>query len=177
VIVLAVDPGLSGALAVLGDGWSKVFDLPTVPMEGQGTVRRRVHGPGLQQLVLANIPEGEADVHFVIEGLAAGGFRPRPGEKQGSSAQTVGSQYRTRGTIECLAECLGLEVHEVYPVSWKRFYGLVGKQSDAAENEEKRARRLASELYPELADDLQRVMDHNRAEAVLIGNWYRKVKA
>ena len=177
MLVLSVDPGLSGAIAFLGDGWARVFDLPTVPIEGDGTIRRRVHGPALQQLVLANIPEGEDDIRFVIEGLSAGGFRARPGEKQGSSAQSIGSQFRTRGTIECLAECLGLEVNVVYAISWKRLYGLVGKQNEGGENEAAKARRIATELFPELAPDLRRVMDHNRAEAVLIGNWYRKVKA
>jgi hypothetical protein len=176
VLIVSVDPGLSGAVAFLGDDFARVVDLPTVDLPGEGTVRRRVHGPGLQQLLLANIPEGEDDIHFVIEGLSVGGFRPRPGERQGSSAQTVGSQYRTRGTIECLAECLGLEVHEVYPVSWKRFYGLVGKQRVEGEDEAAKARHIACELYPALEPFLKRVKDHNRAEAVLIGNWFRKVK-
>lgn len=177
MLILAVDPGLSGAIALLGDDWAKVLDLPTVEIGGQGTVRRRVHGPSLQRLVLENLPEGERDVRFVIEGLSAGGFRARPGEKAGSSAQTVGSQYRTRGTIECLAECLGLEVNEVYPITWKRFYGLVGKQSAEGENESAKARRLATDLFPGLGMQLQRACDHNRAEALLIGNWFRKVKA
>lgn len=172
MIVLAVDPGLSGALAVLGDGFSRVMDLPTVTMDGGGTIRRRVHGPALQQMVLSSIPEGETDVRFVIEALSTGG--------QVSSAQANGSQYRTRGTIEGLIECLGLEVHEVYARTWKGFYGLVGKKRDADPEEEtevQKARRIATSLYPDLTPDLRRACDHNRAEAVLIGNWYRKVKA
>lgn len=168
MVILSIDPGLSGAIAFLGDDWQRVFDLPTVPMDGEGTIRRRVHGPALQQLVLANIPAGECDLHFVIEALSTGG--------QVSSAQANGSQYRTRGTIECLAECLGLEVHEVYARTWKGLYGLVGKKSAEGENESTRARRIATDLFPALGLDLRRACDHNRAEAVLIGNWYRKVK-
>lgn len=168
MLILSVDPGLSGALAFLGDDWAKVFDLPTAPMEGAGTIRRRVHGPGLQQLLLANIPEGESDVHFVIEALSTGG--------QVSSAQANGSQYRTRGTIECLAECLGLDVHEVYARTWKAFFGLVGKKAGAGdgESEQAKARRIATSLYPDLEQDLRRVLDHNRAESILVGHFYRK---
>lgn len=169
MLVLSVDPGLSGAIAFLGDGWCRVLDLPTTQMEGEGTIRRRVHGPSLQQLLLANIPEGETDLHFVIEALSTGG--------QVSSAQANGSQYRTRGTVECLVECLGLQVHEVYAQTWKRFYGLVGKKQDTGEETEaQKARRIATTLYPDLGPDLRRACDHNRAEAVLIGNWFRKAK-
>lgn len=166
MLILSVDPGLSGAIAMLGDGWARVFDLPTVPMETEGTIKRRVSGPELQRLLLANIPEREGDVHFVIEALSTGG--------QVSSAQSSGSQYRTRGTVECLAECLGLQVHEVYARTWKKFYGLVGKRE--GEDEASKARRIAISLYPALEQDLRLVKFHNRAESLLVGHWYRKVK-
>lgn len=168
MLVLSIDPGLSGAIGFLGDDWAKVLDLPTVDLEGDGTIRRRVHGPSLQQLVLANIPAGEADVHFVIEALSTGG--------QVSSAQANGSQYRTRGTVECLVECLGLEVHEVYAQTWKRFFGLVGKKADRDLDEATRARHIAISLYPDLEPHLKLAKHHNRAESLLVGHWFRKVK-
>jgi hypothetical protein len=167
MLVLSVDPGLSGAIAFLGDGWCRVLDLPTTQMEGEGTIRRRVHGPSLQQLLLANIPEGETDLHFVIEALSTGG--------QVSSAQANGSQYRTRGTVECLVECLGLQVHEVYAQTWKRFYGLTGKKADGV-NQAALARELATKLYPSLGLELRRACDHNRAEAILVGHFFRKCR-
>jgi hypothetical protein len=167
MLILAVDPGLSGAVAFLGDDWCKVLDVPTVPLEGDGGISRRVHGPALQQLVMENIPEGEEEVHAVMELLSPGG--------QNNRVQTSISQGRTVGTIECLLECLGLEVHRVYAQTWKRIYGLVGKKAEG-ENPEKKAREIATTLYPSLGMDLQRACDHNRAEAVLIGHWYRKCR-
>lgn len=166
MLILSVDPGLSGAIAMLGDGWARVFDLPTVPMETEGTIKRRVSGPELQRLLLANIPEREGDVHFVIEALSTGG--------QVSSAQSSGSQYRTRGTIECLAECLGLQVHEVYARTWKKRYGLVGKKD--GEDEASKARQIAINLFPDLEQDLRLAKFHNRAEAILIGRWFQEEK-
>jgi hypothetical protein len=167
MLILACDPGLSGAIAFLGADWCKVLDLPTVPLEGDGGISRRVHGPALQQLVMQNIPEGEEEVHAVMELLSPGG--------QNNRVQTSISQGRTVGTIECLLECLGLEVHRVYAQTWKRIYGLVGKKAEG-ENPEKKAREIATTLYPSLGRDLLRACDHNRAEAVLIGNWYRKCR-
>jgi hypothetical protein len=89
--------------------------------------------------------------------------------------QTSISQGRSVGTIECLLECMGLEVARVYAQTWKRFYGLTGKKSEG-ENPAKMAREIATTLYPSLGFDLRRACDHNRAEAVLIGHWYRKCR-
>lgn len=167
MLIIGVDPGLSGAVALLGDDWQKVLDLPTVPTEGEGTITRRVHGPSLQKLLLENIPDSEDDIHAVIELLAAGG--------QGNMLQTTIAQAETSATIRCLLECLGLEVHRVYSQTWKRLYDLGGKKA-AGENPAAKAREIATTLYPALGLDLRRACDHNRAEAVLIGHWYRKAK-
>jgi hypothetical protein len=167
MLILAVDPGLSGAVAFLGDDWCKVLDVPTVPLEGDGGISRRVHGPALQQLVMQNIPEGEEEVHAVMELLSPGG--------QNNRVQTSISQGRTVGTIECLLECLGLEVHRVYAQTWKRFYGLTGKKADGV-NQAARARELATALYPSLGLELRRACDHNRAEAILVGHFFRKCR-
>jgi hypothetical protein len=85
------------------------------------------------------------------------------------------SQGRTVGVIECLFECMGLDVERVYAQSWKRFYGLTGKTTEG-DDPAARARELATTLYPSLGFDLSRGCDHNRAEAVLIGHWYRKCR-
>lgn len=167
MIVIGIDPGVSGAIAFLHPDRVTVHDLPTVPVES-GTVTKRVHGPALASLIRANCPKG-VPILAAIEDLSAGGSRPRPGEKLGASAQTVGSQYRTRGTIEATLEMLGLDVKPVMAQRWKKLYGY-GK-------EKKTAAVIAVELYPELEPDLARVKDHNRAEAVLIANWARKVLA
>jgi hypothetical protein len=90
-------------------------------------------------------------------------LRARPGEQKGSSAQTVGSQYRTRGTVECVLEMLRLQVNAVHVLRWKKFYGL-----DA---DKEKARQLALQLYPVLGAQLARKSDHNRAEAVLLAHY------
>lgn len=166
-LVIGVDPGLSGAVALLGEGWQKVLDLPTVPTGGDGTITRRVHGPGLQKLLVEHIPEDAGEIHAVMELLSPGG--------QGSMLQTNLAQAETFGTIRCLLECLGLQVHTVYAQTWKRMYGLGGKKA-VGENPAAQARQIATDLYPALGLDLRRACDHNRADATLIGHWYRRTK-
>jgi hypothetical protein len=157
VIYIGVDPGLSGAIAILRPESARVLDLPTTPLLGNGTVTKRVHAPPLMRIVQDHASGGR--VVAVVEDLTVGG--------QGSSQQTVGSQYRTRGTVEATLELLGLQVEAVYAQRWKKFYGLSKVKKDAL--------GIARALYPELEDDLRLVANHNRAEAVLIAHWARKV--
>lgn len=162
MIYVGIDPGTTGAIAFLRKDGARVFDLPTVDLPGEGSVRRRVHGPGLSQLLMTHAA-GDS-VLATLEDLSAGG--------RDSSAQTVGSQYRTRGTLETTLELLGLQPKIVLASRWKRLYGLAGKAAD--DKAGAKAIQLARGLYPELADQLKRVADHNRAEAVLIAHWARK---
>lgn len=168
MIVLGIDPGLDGAAALLGNGWSKVLDLPTREDEANG---RRIDGRSLAQHLAAAIPSGER-VRVCIEALSSTGGWGR------NSASTVGSQHLTQGTILCAVECLGLEVdYHVTPQDWKKFYGLGGKDKGQKPETARRAREIVTTFYPDLADFVLRQKDHNRAEAVLIAHWFRKVKA
>jgi hypothetical protein len=160
VIALGIDPGLDGAIAFMHGDRMSVHDLPTVPVLGSGTVTRRLHGPGLASLIRQQCPVGEP-ILALIEDLSAGG--------RDSSAQTVGSQYRTRGAIECCLEMLRLEPAAVHARTWKKFFGL---DSDKA-----RALRLARELFPGMAEGLRLAKHHNRAEALLIARYGLKVLA
>lgn len=168
MILIGIDPGLSGACAFIGPNSAAVCDMPTIAIEGGGSVTRRVHGPSLADMIRKHCPADETAL-VVVEDLSAGGFRARPGEQKGSSAQTVGSQYRTRGTIECVLEMLRLQVHIVHALRWKRFYKL-GTDKD-------HSLQVARVLYPELAEELRRKADHNRAEAVLIAHYGKRVLA
>lgn len=167
--VLGIDPGITGGIAILGET-PMVFDMPTLAIAGDGgTIRRRVDVKGLYELLLPHL--ADASVYAVIEGIAAGGRK--------SSKQSVGSQYRTRGQIETVLELMGLTVHEVYPGTWKRLFGVQGKAEakKAGDSAERDACMLAKRLYPSLEDDLCLVKHHNRAEAVLIAHYARKTLA
>lgn len=159
MIILSIDPGLSGAIAFISQHGAKVFDLPTVELPGEGSVRRRVHGPSLAAIIRENCPATEP-VLAVMEDLSAGG--------RDSSKQTVGSQYRTRGTIECVLEMLRLTVVPVNARTWKRHFGLDAEKGKALE--------LARKLFPELEHELRLAKHHNRAESLLVGMWARAKK-
>lgn len=167
MLTLGIDPGLTGACALLGDGFADVFDLPA---KDDAEAGRRIDAVALAALLQQRIP-ADTPVRVCIEALSNGGQN-----KGRSNFSTVGSQFWTQGVIVTTLELLGLSVEFVSVQAWKRFYGLAGKKDDAADTM-RHARQLVAEIYPVLADKVQRQKDHNRAEAVLIGHWFRRVKA
>lgn len=158
MLILGIDPGLDGACALIDhNGRADVFDIPTQAILGGGTVTRRVDARALRQTLRSKCPPGEPVV-AVIESLSAGG--------RNSSAQTVGSQYRTRGAIEATLELLGLQPKEVHARTWKGWYGLTKDKGDSL--------GVARQLFPELAGALGRAKDHNRAESLLVARYAQR---
>jgi len=160
VIVLGVDSGVTGAIAFLSHNrLPDVVDLPTIPTEG-GSITRRVHGPGLKNLIRERCPVGEP-VMVVIEQLAGGGRMP-DGSSRGN-AMSVASQIDSHVTVRTVCELLGLQPRVVHPRTWKKFFGL-----DA---DKKKSLALARQLFPACSELLKRQADNNRAEALLVARW------
>lgn len=168
MIVVAIDPGLTGACAVLGHtGLLSVFDLPTMPIPGVGPkalVQRKVDGLALKTRLLEACPADEP-IAAVVEAVGAMGGK-------NNSVQTQGSLLRTLGAVECVLECLRLQVEYANPLSWKRFYGLIDSNLKDTQRKAK-ALETARALYP-ACTDIGRAKDHNRAESILIAHWHMR---
>lgn len=161
MIVIGVDPGITGAITFIGAGRALVYDLPTVELPGNGLVRQRVYGPDLAQLIRRHWPADQAAVAYLEDVATMGG--------QNNAVQTQGSLMRTRGTIETVLELLRITVEPVRAQTWKNFYGLLGKDASQAK---KLALEKARGLYPALATtDLKLAKHHNRAESLLIAHY------
>ena len=142
---VGIDPGITGAVALVGDGFLAVEDMPTV-----GAHKKRV----VDSLALAEILRGWQPTHTLIERVHA---MPKQG---------VSSTFRfgqTLGRIEAVVSLTGGPVYYVTPAKWKRHFGLGRDKEDA--------RRLAIERYPHIADRLHRKKDHGRAEALLLATY------
>jgi len=159
--VVGIDPGLTGAIGILGGPVPVVVDLPVVPLGGNGLIKNRVYGPALRKLLLQHCPAGEP-VLFVVEAVATMG-------NQNNAVQTQGSLMRTKGTIETVIELLGHPVTELNSQKWKSFYGLVNVDWSAVERKRK-ALECARRLWP-ACSDIGLAKHHNRAEALLIANY------
>lgn len=179
-MVISVDPGLTGAAAVLDhNGLQAVFDLPTMPIPGVGPkamVQRKLDGRALCTLLRKHCPASAPVASIVIEAVGTMGG-------QNNAIQTQGALLRTLGAIEAVAECLVMPISYANPQTWKRFYGLINHSNDTTISASARstaAKRMAMEtarsLYP-ACTEIARAKDHNRAEAILIGHWWLRKNA
>ena len=148
--ILGIDPGLSGALALLSGDGIEVFDVPTLKARARG---REVNWPEVARWVDA---AGHID-HAVIEEVGS-----RPG-------QGVSSMFKfgyVAGGLRGIVSAHFIPVTLVTPQQWKREMA-VPKEKDGA-------RARASELLPSHCHLFVRVKDHGRAEAALIALWGRR---
>lgn len=143
--VLGIDPGLDGAIALLGDGFLSVRDMPTA-----GELKRRV----VVAAEAAGIIKAWAPDIAVIEKVHA---MPKQG---------VTSSFRfgqALGTIEGVCGALLIPVEYVTPQAWKKHFRLTANKDDA--------RLRAMQTWPRIADELRRKKDADRAEALLIAQY------
>lgn len=153
---LAIDPGVTGAAALLTKAPGaarceliRVFDLPVLSERtSSGKLRRSLDPEGLAKLVSSV----EFDM-LAVERLVA---------PPGIHSITAFSLGKTAGTIQTVAALAGKPLTIVSPHVWKRGLNVPADKAGA--------RRFATGYF---GSDTHwpRVMDHNRAEAALIGIW------
>lgn len=153
MLTFGIDPGQTGAIAVLHNGHiEQVIDMPTAA---------RLHGKGLQ-----------VDAYMLTSKLlsAASGHNQRRAVIEAVSAmpgQGVSSMFRFGESLGIVLGVLGalqIPVRWISPAKWKRAAGLTGKDKDAA-------RTLALQLHPEVGDMLARKKDTGRADAICIAHF------
>jgi len=155
--VIGMDPGISGAIAVLraDGGLVEVADMPVNVVErkrpGGKVSRRSSIDPGRVGLILETYV-GKASV--VIEHSSA---RPDEG---GTSAHSTGTGY---GILIGATGALKFPFEIVHPATWKKRMRLGRDKGES--------RLMASRRWPGSSSLFARVKDDGRAEAALIALW------
>jgi len=142
--VLGIDPGLTGAWAVVnGDDLEAIQDMPVWKPGKREMIDPRVLSDQLRMAEFGKI---------IIE-------KAQPMPKQGvSSTFRYG---RCMGIIEAVAYHFEVPVHFISPVQWKRKARLIKQDKDMS-------RALARTLWPKFDERFRKVKDHGKAEAALI---------
>jgi Holliday junction resolvasome RuvABC endonuclease subunit len=146
--LLSIDPGaVSGSYAVKTPDGVYVGDLPVA--DG-GVVPRAFYD---------FVVELQPDI-AVVELVG-----PRPGQSATSGWKFAYSV----GVIMSVLACAGIRTERLTPQKWKKRYGLAGKASDPEVKGKTRA--TAMRLYPTVTG-LERAKDHNRADALLMLDYW-----
>lgn len=152
-MIVGIDPGLTGAIAVLhGTRLEHIADMPTCSSGIASRPKsRQVDAYALAAIL--RIHAMDADIVAVERVHAL--------PKQGVSG--VFSFGHSAGVVAGVCGALGLSVVYVAPQQWKRGFGLIGQDKGASV-----AKAVDLFRFPEL---LSRKKDHGRADAMLIAAW------
>ena len=160
--LLGIDPGISGALALLEDGnLLSVHDMPVASIRRGRTDKNEVEGNWLRNLITEL---GWIDV-CVLEQV--GGFARKKGSSEsGQSASAAFNFGRSCGIAEGVVKGLSIRVVQVSPMKWHSWVSHRGGKDES--------RAIASRLWPASAQDFVRKKDADRAEAALMAfGWWR----
>lgn len=158
--IIGIDPGLSGALAVLDINTKKVvdiYDIPTYKTKSRARKRGYLIHMDIKGLATMLDLYAKDTVFAVLE-------EPGAAPKQG-----LGSTFifgHTCGAIHGVLVGLNIDVAPVKPAAWKPAMGL-GRDKNAAT-------AMAKELYPETKHYIKLKKHHDRAEAVLLAHFGAK---
>jgi hypothetical protein len=166
MLILGVDPGLTGALSLIAHGRG-LLECADVPACGNGlatgSMKRWVDVPALRTVLRDWSQRHDFAGHTVV------GVIERPIPMPNLPAQTIASQFDTFGTMRAELHRCCHAVYYLEPRSWKKRFGLG--------TDKNKAREVATTLYPESAAVFKRVADHNRAESCLMAHYWMRFEA
>ena len=152
--IIGIDPGLSGAIAVLENHKVvKIFDIP-VMSEGKKN-KRQLNSALLVNLLKENIQKNE-DVTVVVEQVNA---------MPGQGVTSMFNFGQTFGALKGICAALELPIFFVRPSKWKKHFELINSSKDAS-------RTKAIEMYPKLSSQLSKKKDVNKSDAILIARFF-----
>lgn len=155
VKILGVDPGGSGAIALLAGGAVRVADMPTFSVTRGKSAKLEVDALALYDMIRVWAP-----THCYFEQV--GGI-------PGQSAPAAFNFGRACGLAEAVVKVSGVRIVTVPPATWKRRMGLIGGGKDDA-------RAMATRLWPAAAAEFRRKKDDGRAEAALLAEYGRRLE-
>ena len=151
--IIGVDPGASGAVAILerdGD-LVHVFEMPSVELIVNHKAKRRISPEMLAaDLRLYSV---KATIAYVEQ------VNAMPGQGV-TSMFAFGQSF---GIVQGVLAGLAIPTQLVPPGKWKKWHNL-SPSKDAS-------RAKAAALWPEMAGEFRRVKDDGKAEAALIAHW------
>ena len=152
--IFGIDPGLTGALAILDE--KKIFDVIDLPIMSDGKKnKKQLNSAHLSQYILANIIDLNNTV-VVVEQVNA---------MPGQGVTSMFNFGQTFGAIKGISATLKLPIYFVRPSKWKKHFDLINSSKDAS-------RTKVIEMYPSFAEKLSKKKDVNKSDAILIARYF-----
>ena len=156
--IIGIDPGLSGAIAVMQD--KKVINIYDMPVMAEGKKnKRQLNSSQLVNIIKENIHEDEETI-VVVEQVNA---------MPGQGVTSMFNFGQTFGAIKGVCAALKLPIFFVRPSKWKKHFELINSSKDSS-------RTKAIEMYPKLSNQLSKKKDVNKSDAILIARFFSETR-
>jgi len=156
MLIIGIDPGISGSICFFEDG--KILDVFEMPTMNEGKKnKRQVNGSQIYNEISRRIkPMNKKDIRVVIEKVSA-----MPGQGV-TSMFNFGQSF---GILKGICSAMLLPMDFVRPAKWKKYFNLINSEKDAS-------RTKAIEIFPYFSSNLAKKKDSNKADAILIASYY-----
>ncbi len=156
--IIGIDPGLSGAIAVLED--IKVLSLFEMPIMAEGKKnKRQLNSAQLVNIIKENTNDDE-EIAVIVEQVNA---------MPGQGVTSMFNFGQTFGAIKGVCAALGLPIFFVRPSKWKKHFELINSSKDAS-------RTKVIEMYPSFSKQLAKKKDVNKSDAILIARFFAETR-
>ena len=156
MLIIAIDPGISGSICFFEDG--KILDVVEMPtmIEGKKN-KKQANGAQIYNEILKRINKiDKKNIKVIIEQVSA-----MPGQGV-TSMFNFGQSF---GILKGICSAMQLSMYFVRPAKWKKYFNLINSEKDAS-------RTKAIEIFPYFSSNLSKKKDSNKADAILIASYY-----
>ena len=156
MLIIAIDPGISGSICFFEDG--KILDVVEMPtmIEGKKN-KKQANGAQIYNEILKRINKiDKRNIKVIIEQVSA-----MPGQGV-TSMFNFGQSF---GILKGICSAMQLSMYFVRPAKWKKYFNLINSEKDAS-------RTKAIEIFPYFSSNLSKKKDSNKADAILIASYY-----
>ena len=158
MIVVGIDPGLSGAIAILEN--NKVLNIFDMPVMAEGKKNKRQLNSAQLVNIIKDSTKPDAEIAVVVEQVNA---------MPGQGVTSMFNFGQTFGAIKGVCAALELPIFFVRPSKWKKHFELINSSKDSS-------RTKVIEMYPSLSSQLAKKKDVNKSDAILIARFYYETR-
>ena len=156
--IVGIDPGLSGAIAILKE--NKVLGIFDMPVMAEGKKnKKQLNSAQLVNILQENIQDKE-ETAVVVEQVNA---------MPGQGVTSMFNFGQTFGAIKGVCAALELPIFFVRPSKWKKHFELINSSKDSS-------RTKVIEMYPSLSNQLSKKKDVNKSDAILIARFFNETR-
>ena len=156
--IIGIDPGLSGAIAILEN--NKVIEVLEMPTMAEGKKNKKQLNSAQLVSQLKSYVIYKDEIAVVVEQVNA---------MPGQGVTSMFNFGQTFGAIKGVCAALELPIFFVRPLKWKKYFDLVNSSKDAS-------RTKVIEMYPSLSKILSKKKDVNKSDAILIARYFSETR-